>query len=195
MALPGAVLFPHALMPLFIFEPRYRAMLAHALQGDRMFCVALMKPGVEEAISPRDFHETAGVGLVRACVGHDDGTSHLVLQGLARVRLESFVQEQPFRIARLGLAPETNRAAPEIGERQRELLELCARLPLPDPEARAKLGIQLAQIGDPVMLSDIIAHTFLRRPEHQQEVLAQADVVERLQILAVHLKAEWKNKA
>jgi Lon protease-like protein len=44
MPLPGAVLFPHALLPLYIFEPRYRKMLEHALQRHRMFCVTLIKP-------------------------------------------------------------------------------------------------------------------------------------------------------
>jgi Lon protease-like protein len=41
MPLPGAVLFPHALLPLYIFEDRYRDMLEHALQRDRMFSVKL----------------------------------------------------------------------------------------------------------------------------------------------------------
>src|SRR4030095_4303698 len=44
MPLPGALLFPHALLPLQIFEPRYREMLKHALAHHRMFCVALLKP-------------------------------------------------------------------------------------------------------------------------------------------------------
>ncbi len=44
MPLPGAVLFPYALLPLYIFEPRYRDMLEKALRQHRMFCVALIKP-------------------------------------------------------------------------------------------------------------------------------------------------------
>ena len=44
MPLPGALLFPHALLPLYIFEPRYRDMLEHALSHHRMFSVALLKP-------------------------------------------------------------------------------------------------------------------------------------------------------
>ena len=46
MPLPGAVLFPHALLPLYIFEPRYREMLEHALSHHRMFAVATLKPPV-----------------------------------------------------------------------------------------------------------------------------------------------------
>src|SRR6187455_127874 len=45
MTLPSATLFPQALLPLYIFEPRYRKMLADALKGPRMFSVAMQKPG------------------------------------------------------------------------------------------------------------------------------------------------------
>ena len=84
MTLPNATLFPQALLPLYIFEPRYRQMLADALHSHRMFSVAMQKPG-----SKRESPLTvAGLGLIRVSVGHRDGTSHLILQGLARVELE-----------------------------------------------------------------------------------------------------------
>ena len=58
MTLPNATLFPQALLPLYIFEPRYRHMLADALHSNRMFSVAMQKPGTErEAPSP-----VAGLG-------------------------------------------------------------------------------------------------------------------------------------
>jgi Lon protease-like protein len=75
MALANAVLFPHSLLPLHIFERRYRDMLADSLDGDRMFSVALMKKGIEEAVEIEDLCPVAGVGLIRACVGNENGTS------------------------------------------------------------------------------------------------------------------------
>src|SRR5207248_11625158 len=99
MPLPGALLFPHALLPLYIFEPRYRQMLKHALGHHRMFCVALLKPHCTDWRSPADFFHTAGVGLIRACVERGDGTSNLILQGLGRVRLTEFEQRVPFPMA------------------------------------------------------------------------------------------------
>src|SRR5919201_6577507 len=101
MPLPGAVLFPHALLPLHIFERRYRRMLDYALHHHRMFCVALIKPSCPEWRAPEDFFHLATVGLIRACVGRGDGTSNLILQGLQRVRFASFEQETPFPIARI----------------------------------------------------------------------------------------------
>src|SRR5438046_10091008 len=96
MPLPGAVLFPHALLPLYIFEQRYRQMLEHALAHERMFCVTLVHPARSDWKSEADFFHIATVGLIRACVGRGDGTSNLILQGLQRVRLTDFTQLQPF---------------------------------------------------------------------------------------------------
>src|SRR4051812_6775067 len=101
MPLPGALLFPHALLPLHIFEPRYRQMLEHALREHRMFSVALLKPQRNQWNSIDDFFHVAGVGLIRACVGRGDGTSDLILQGLARVRFTGFQQSTPFPVARI----------------------------------------------------------------------------------------------
>src|SRR5215212_8838359 len=92
MTLPNATLFPQALQPLYIFEPRYRQMLAEALQTNRMFAVAMQKPGnTRERPAP-----IAGLGLIRVAVKHSDGTSHLILQGLARVELEDAVRYRPY---------------------------------------------------------------------------------------------------
>ena len=189
MALPNAVLFPNALLPLYIFEPRYRAMLAHCLEQQRMFCIGHMRPGVTEARSLADLYPVAGLGLVRACVARDDGTSHLVLQGLVRVRLRGVVQDAPFRIAEIqALAP--GRAKPEHApELVAEVLELCSGLQ-PGVNAAENLHSQLANVGEPDVLADVVAHTFLRDPHARQEVLEAVPVQERMETLIRHLRTE-----
>src|SRR5215813_9968249 len=97
MTLPNATLFPQAFLPLYIFEPRYRQMLSDALHSNRMFAVAMQKPGhTRETPLP-----VAGLGLIRVSVGHRDGTSHLILQGLTRVGLEEAVKYKPYRVHRI----------------------------------------------------------------------------------------------
>ena len=97
MILPEATLFPQALLPLFIFEPRYRRMLAESLDTHRLFAVAMLKPGATRE-SPMG---VAGLGLIRASVQNPDGTSHLVLQGLTRIELEGVVRYRPYRVHRI----------------------------------------------------------------------------------------------
>ena len=82
MPLPGAVLFPHALLPLYIFEPRYREMLEHALKHDRMFSVALIKPSCPEWQAAEDFFHLATVGLIRL----ESGTARFTSRALHQFR-------------------------------------------------------------------------------------------------------------
>ncbi len=190
MVLPGAALFPHSLLPLYIFEPRYRAMLAWSLEQQRMFCIAPMKPGISEVRTADDFHHTVGLGLVRACVGREDGTSHLMLQGLARVRLTGFVQDTPFRIAEIRELRSTP-AEPLEGELlAAKLLEICAQLRARGVGVPEVLDKQLAQIEDAAVLSDLVAHTFLREAQHRQDVFEELRAGERLRLLIRHLTAE-----
>ena len=190
MVLPETTLFPNASMPLFIFEPRYRAMLAWALEQHRMFCVALIKPGLDAAKSADDFHHVAGLGLVRACVQHADGTSHLVLQGLARVRLIDFVQEKPFRIAELREI-ESRPAGAEEGEMlSAQVLEICAHYRVHGVEIPDELDRKLERASDPAVLGDIVADSFVRDPNRRQHILEQGDVAERLRALIRHLGDE-----
>ena len=190
MALPGAALFPHSLMPLFIFEPRYREMLAWSLEHERMFCVAQMKPGVAEALTADDFHHTVGLGLVRACVEREDGTAHLMLQGLGRVQLTGFLQDQPFRIAELRALHPTP-AEPVQGEMlMAKLLEVCAQRRAQGLNVPESLDQQLAQIADAGVLGDVVAHAFLREARHRQDVFEELRVGERLRLIIRHLTAE-----
>lgn len=195
MVLPGAQLFPNALLPLHIFEPRYRAMLAWSLEKDRMFCIAPMKPGITEAHSTDDFHHLIGLGLVRACVGRDDGTSHLVLQGMARVRIVGFLQDAPFRIAELREARSQSATAFESETLAAKLLEACARRRSQGVNVPDSLNQQLAQVEDLGVLSDIVAHTFLSDPEQRQVVFEELKSADRARLLIHYLLAEETGSA
>jgi ATP-dependent Lon protease len=135
MTLPSATLFPQALLPLYIFEPRYRKMLADTLKSERMFSVAMQKPGRSR--------ETpcivAGLGLIRVSVDHEDGTSHLILQGISRVELRETVQYKPYRVHNIRpLQPETTDSVvidalvAKVHELVRERVEI-APCPFPFP--------------------------------------------------------------
>jgi Lon protease-like protein len=191
MPLPGAVLFPHALLPLYIFEPRYRDMLEHALRHDRMFSVALIKPSCPEWQAPEDFFHFATVGLIRACVGRNDGTSNLVLQGLHRVRFSSFQQETPFPIAKIDIVESRNDTATveteALGEK---VLELYRKLKRAERRLPPKVDRYLAQLGDLEMLADLVASTFVDDPLRRQRMLEESSLNQRLRLLITYLQDE-----
>lgn len=190
MALSNAVLFPHSLLPLYIFEKRYREMLSYTLDGDRMFSVALIRRGIEEAVGLQDLCPVAGVGLIRACVGNENGTSNLILQGLARVRLLGSAQEIPFRVARVELVKSTVGSPIEADALSAKVVEFCARIeeigvPLPQ-----NLMGHLRQIESPEILSDIVSAAFVTEPFQRQQLLEAYEVCERLRLLIQFLRAQ-----
>jgi Lon protease-like protein len=190
MVLPNAVLFPHSLLPLHIFENRYRQMLSHCLTGERMFSVALAKTGIREPKGVEDLRSVAGVGLIRACVGNENGTSNLVLQGLARVRILDWTQEEPFRIAEIELIESRIGNAVEadaLGEKVKELCVRIQQLGLPLPP---NLLEQMHQIDSPEILADVVGAAFVSELAPRQQLLESADVSERLRLLIQILRVQ-----
>jgi Lon protease-like protein len=190
MALPDASLFPYSLLPLYIFEERYRAMLSWCLERGRMFCIAQMKPGISEAEDEDDFYSVAGLGLIRACVENGDGTSHLILQGVARVKLVNFIQHEPFRIAQINELRSSVENEVEADALGIKVLELCRTLKDKNSDLHVLLNNQISQTTNPEIISDFVAQAFVGNPVRRQKILEELRVCERLRMLIACLKGE-----
>ncbi len=209
MTLPNATLFPQALLPLYIFEPRYRQMLADALHSHRMFSVAMQRPDrSRETPLP-----VAGLGLIRVSVGHDDGTSHLILQGLTRVELEESVRTRPYRIQRirpLTTPPCDTVAADALLAKVRELLKerlnLGLSLPPPfmpqpkkgkpqtPPFSSKEVMKYLDAIADPEQAADQVSIAVLQNPAERQAILEAVNVETRLRKLIQFLLRDIRSQ-
>jgi uncharacterized protein len=106
--LPNVVLFPNVFLPLHIFEPRYRTMLADSLAGDRIIGMTLLQPGFEG-----DYHGHPAVYAI-GCAGvitHSerlpDGRSNVVLRGIEKFRIVEEDRSRPYRVATIEALPET----------------------------------------------------------------------------------------
>jgi len=190
MPLTGVLLFPNALLPLHIFELRFRKMLAHALADGRMICVALVKPERERWRTSEDFFPVSTVGLIRACVGRSDGTSDLILQGMRRVRFSEFDQETPFPIARIKALKTRTQLTVETDALAAKVLEFYGRLKKSGRELPAKIDTYLNEMSDPEMLADLIASTFISDPARRQNLLEELDLNLRLRLLIQFLREE-----
>lgn len=190
MPLTGVLLFPNALLPLHIFESRFRHMLDHALQDDRMLCVALVRPERSHWRTSADFFPVSTVGLIRACVGRSDGTSDLILQGIRRVKFSEFEQEAPFPIARI--KPLKTRAKPsvETDALAAKVLEFYAQLRESGRELPEKIDRYLSEMSDPEMLADLISSTFISDTARRQQLLEELDLNQRLRLLIQFLREE-----
>src|SRR6267143_3193393 len=190
MPLPGAVLFPHALLPLYIFEARYRKMLEHALRKHRMFCVTLVKPICPDWDAPEDFFHLATAGLIRACVERNDGTSNLVLQGLQRVRFAAFEQETPFPIATIDPLESEVQSSVKTEALGAKVLELYDKFKGNGRHFPRKVARYLSDLSDPEMLADLMAATSVSDPLRRQRVLEKLSVNQRLRLVIQYLDEE-----
>jgi len=129
--LPNVVLFPHAVVPLHVFELRYRTMVRDALSGERMIALALLKPGWERDYhgSP-EFHALACLARFEEVEWLPDDCYDLKLLGLARVRLGSPVREYPYRAVRVEVLaePPYTEDDPVVAAERHALVDLHRRL-------------------------------------------------------------------
>ena len=192
MTLPNTVFFPQALLPLHIFEARYREMLRDVLATDRIFAVAHLdsdRPQGDDSVEP--LHQIASVGIIRACQKDDNDTSNLLLQGLCRVQVKKIIREEPYRI--IAIQPITTIAGTHHAELEvlrlevMRLLNLRRRLGSPVPKGMTQF---LESIDDIDTFADIAAFNLCDDSALKQQLLETLDTRRRLQLFAAALKSE-----
>lgn len=192
MTLPNTVFFPQSLLPLHIFESRYRAMLRDVLATNRLFAVAHLdttrstEPGTVEPP-----HRIASVGIVRACQEADDGTSNLLLQGVCRVEIREILREVPYRM--IAVQPLVsvrggNHTQLEIMRLEvLRLLHLRRRLGTPGPKGMTQF---LEGIEDFDTFADVAVFNLCDDAAVKQRLLEELDTRQRLKLFAAQLKLD-----
>ncbi len=167
--------FPGCYLPLYIFEQRYRLMLEHALNGSRMFAVGTTVDGKLLPVTT--------AGLIRASKKREDGTSHVMLYGVSRVRYTGWVQEKPFRIATI--EPVTT-VTQSTEEKLHEMKDKALKL-LPSPveagEGMRKLHSLLTAVDCPEAICDILTFHFVRNAETAGKILTERRLEDRYDAL------------
>ncbi len=168
------VLFPGAVLPLHIFEERYKLMIGKVLEEESSFGVVFWD-GESTAVA-----ETGCVAKIDTVKKLDDGRMNLVTTGLKRFRIVDVVQEQPYIVATIELLEE-----PATGDKAsglvdgitrtlKEILRLSSRLVDKDFEIQGSIP------DDPLKLSYWVASNFYGSPNDQQELLEMCDTEDRL---------------
>ena len=119
------MLFPGVSRPLYIFEPRYRAMVADALKGDRIIGMTTLKPGYEANYEGRPpIYPIGCAGVITDVEELPGGRFNIVLRGLVKFRVTGEDESRPYRLARVDAMPEVLDDAGKAALRtQRQRLE------------------------------------------------------------------------
>lgn len=188
MPLPDCVLFPHGGLPLHIFEPRYRRMLADAIAGDCMFAVTRLFARESEDLRVCA-SEVGTIGLIRASRELEDGTSHLLLHGLIRVRFTAWLSGHPYPMASiqpLACVFEPEEQAAAAASVLRASVE-DATEDMPEDVRAAVLEIS-RQTEDPALLTDIVAQQFVDDAALRQSLLEMDSAAARISTLCEYLR-------
>ncbi len=185
MTLNEVAFFPQVMMPLFIFEERYRKMLSFCLDRHRMFAVAGLKSeAIELGFEEEPAHEVATIGMIRACQTHDDGTSHLILQGLSRVKLAKIFEDKPYREADIvPLKSRRNINRDDLTDKRDRLMELIHLRSNLKQDVPAQLIPFIDKLKDPDQFVDLVAYAIIADPILKQKILATLEVDRRYDIL------------
>ena len=180
--LPNVVLFPRAVLPLHIFEERYKSMTSHALEGERQVAMALLKPGWEKHYYGRAAIEpVVCVGTILSHEKLPDGKYNFLLQGTRRARIvREMCCSEPYRLARLEPVAEVPADEGFLRDARRRMNEAFTE----GSFAGTAMGRQfLRLLATPLAtpeLADLIAFSFLDDVLLKQSLLAEADVTRRV---------------
>jgi len=176
MTLANTVFFPHAMLPLYIFEARYRQMLRDVLAGSRMFVVA--REDVARGQSTGEFEPPspiASVGVVRASHQEEDGASHLILQGLSRVRFLRLIQEEPYRLAEFEMLDPQPCNLEKMEHLRETLSQSVMRFKQLGSDAPSEVFEFLDGLDDPLTYLDLTSFSLCQDNDVKQTLLETLD--------------------
>jgi Lon protease-like protein len=179
--LPNVVLFPNVVLPLHIFEPRYRTMVAESLEQDRIIGMVLLRPGWEDEYDGRPaVYDIGCAGLITHAERLSDGRYNIVLQGLEKFRIVDEDDSRPYRLARIDSIEETARDV------EKEDMQLARRrlesLLVPQPSGRtveAKVPASMANED----LVNALAQYLELEPVEKQALLEREGLLARCRSL------------
>lgn len=199
MNLTHATLFPHAIVPLYIYEERYRAMLEDVLSTHRFFALADLniknnnsKLSIQNTNEPNSYkHIIAGLGMIRACRKNPDGTSHLILQGVSRIRIVDLSYDKAYPLAKIKtIKPENIAKQPSYQAIKKTLIDFIEGLVQLDPKLPEDILPFLANLEDSENVLDVAIASLCPSGSLKQSLLETLSVHERYNYFLKFLEKE-----
>ena len=180
----GLVLFPGLVLPLHVFEDRYRVLIRELLalpEAERLFGVVAIRQGREVgADGVLALHEVGCTAQLRQADEHDDGRFDIVTTGTARFQLRGLAHDRPYLVGEVDLIDDELGSADEA-----DLLDRAVRVAYLDylaalVDAGAD-GMEMPELPPAsLVLSYLVAATVVVDLDDRQALLAQEDGVSRL---------------
>jgi Lon protease-like protein len=190
--LEDVVLFPHSMIPLYVFEARYRKMVRDVLASNRLIAISLQLEKEDPAgtSAPR-VAAVASVGELVLAQELPDGRFNVVVRGRARIGIdEELASDEPYRLIAAHEIPDDQpEKSPEVDEADTALRALVTGLAESIPDGGELLKHVAAAQDSPAALANVMAASLVADPKARQRLLETTDVFERLEQLSTEVVA------
>ncbi len=183
MAIRSTVIFPYAVVPLSVARPRSIRLVDEVAGGDKLFGALAQRETQVEDPGPEGLHQVGTICKIVRMLKQPDGVVMLLVQGLARFRALSFIQEEPFFLARIELLESILELDKELEALVQQVSQSFQRIAQLSPQLQSYLQLAAINISDPGQLADFVAANVDLPFPARQQILETLKVKERLRLV------------
>ncbi len=187
--LSSIVFFPNTLLPLHIFEPRYKEMVNAAINNEKIIGMALLKPGWEsDYYGNPDVYDVIGMGRIVSSEVFEDGKINIILYGLKRAKIQEIITDLPYRLARISIMDNNPNTKDEIYRSKIEQLIYKWNLYLNEKQKAHKINVNTKLPLE--NLTDALASLIFYNVFDKQRLLEETNVLKRAEIIINDLQTK-----
>ncbi|HEX4673469.1 MAG TPA: endopeptidase La [Solirubrobacteraceae bacterium] len=190
LPLRDTVTFPDMLIPLNVGQERSIELINDVLRGDRSIAMVASANTEAESPGPEDLYSVGVLGVVARMIRVPDGTLRVLIQGGQRVRIENWLETEPYLVAEVAEAPDVVDHTPELTALMRNVQQTFTDIVEQVPYLPEELQIMVANVDDPSVLAHLIAGALRLKTEEKEALLEEVDVGKRLRRLSEILARE-----
>ncbi len=185
LPLRGVVVYPQTAVPLTIGQPRSIRLVDDAIASDeRLIALVASRDPDLETPGPEDLYGIGTVAAIHRLFRAPDGTIRLVVQGMARCRIEEYLQSEPYLKGKIAIVPETVEEGAEIEALARNAREQFGRIADMIPSIPRELVASILDLEDPLQTAYTVANFQRMDLDDAQFLLEMDSVSEKLHKLA-----------
>jgi Lon protease-like protein len=188
--LPNVQLFPNMVLPLHIFEERYKRMVSDCLRGDRLLGLFLLQQGWDEEGAIPTPYDVGGMGRITRAVRYLNGSMDILLSGLARVHALRYVQYKPYLIAEVEMWPDEPDDSEGIEALTRRMVGVFERFVTAKVGEGHELLRNLKLLASPIDLLHLIVTNMPIGVHQKQEIQNLRPIDERITMMITFLNRE-----
>jgi ATP-dependent Lon protease len=190
LPLRGAVVYPQTVVPLTVGQPRSIKLVDDATVGERVIGLVTSKDPELPTPGPDDLYVIGTAAIVHRLFRAPDGTIRIVVQGLSRIRVVEFIEQEPYLRARVEVLPETVEEGLEVEALSRNIREQFGKVADLIPSVPRELVTTITGLEDPLQVAYTISNYQRMDLATGQKILELDSVTAKLKLLTGLLTKE-----